>query len=132
LNIVYDMKITIGKYKGKSVEYLMINQPDYIKWILEQHDVSGELATIQKHISQLIRKFDKKPFKGQSCSSNECNKSATKFTINKQNLDPYWWCDACEPKYPDISSDQLPSNIEYLSIIQHVDHRHMHTNLLFK
>ena len=37
--MVNDMKITIGKYKGKSVEYLRINQPDYIKWILAQHDV---------------------------------------------------------------------------------------------
>jgi len=115
------MKVTFGKYKGKTVEYLMINQPDYIKWILTEHEPSGDLATIQNHVLKLIRKFDKKPFIGKSCSSSNCNNTATRFTINKENLTAYWWCDSCEPKHTDIPNDQLQSPIGYKSAIKHID-----------
>jgi len=115
------MKITFGKYKGKTVEYLMINQPDYIKWILIEHEPSGDLATTQKQVSKLIRKFDKKPFIGKSCSSSNCNNSATKFTICKSNLNPHWWCNSCEPIHADITSEQLQSPVGYKSAIKHID-----------
>jgi hypothetical protein len=115
------MKITFGIHKGKTAEFLMINQPDYIKWILTQHEPSSTFATIQKHITQLIRKFDNKPFKDKSCSSNNCNHSATKFTICESDLNPHWWCNSCEPIHADIPNDQLQSPVGYMSAIKHID-----------
>ncbi len=115
------MQVTFGKHAGKSVELLMLKEPSYIKWILDQQSPTGSMAKVKSHIQKLVQVFDKKPFTGKQCWAKTCKKLATRFTIYLDNLDPYWWCNACDPYQTGANSGKLQSPIDYRSALQHVE-----------
>lgn len=115
------MQVTFGKHAGKSVELLMIKEPGYVKWVLEQQSPTGAMAKVKSYIQQLIKTFDAKPFIGKECWAKSCNKSATRFTVYLDNIDPYWWCGTCDPYQTGANSGKLQSPIGYTSALEHVE-----------
>lgn len=115
------VQVTFGKHSGKSVELLMLKEPSYIKWVLEQKSPTGSMANIKSHIEHLIQVFDTKPFMGKNCWSKACQKQATKFTVYLDNLDPHWWCSECNPYQTGANSGKLQSPIDYRSALFHVE-----------
>lgn len=91
------MIITIGKeHKGKSVEIVVLKEPDYTMWVLHKEDAGQQLAFIQKEVRRLISIFDSKPF---TCKCYGCQRStATRFSLAHPSPSPYWWCDKCSPR----------------------------------
>jgi hypothetical protein len=115
------MKVMFGKHLGESVELLMLKEPDYIKWILDQKSPTGAMVNVKTYIQKLIKIFDDKPFVGKQCWSKICQNPATKFTVYLDNLAPYWWCDTCDPYQTGANSGKLQSPIDYQSALQHVE-----------
>lgn len=115
------MQVEFGKHVGKSVEFLMLKEPSYIKWVLEQQSPTGAMAKVKSYIQQLIEIFDKKPFTGKQCCAKKCKQPATRFTVYLDNLDPCWWCNTCDPYQKGANSGKLQSPINYRSALQHVE-----------
>jgi hypothetical protein len=106
---------------GKSVELLMLKEPSYIKWILEQESPRGMMASVQVHIKHLALLFDQKPFTGEHCYSKTCGKQATLFTLYLDNLLPHWWCSTCDPYQTGANEGKLQSPMGYLQALRHVE-----------
>jgi uncharacterized protein (DUF3820 family) len=88
------MIIPFGKYRGKSVEWLVLNRPDYVKWVLEQPAPTGPLAALKADALRLVSIFDAKPI---VTLCKNCQKTATRFTGYAGN--PYMfyaWCETCD------------------------------------
>ena len=99
----------------------MLKEPSHIKWVLDQQSPTGAMAKVKSHIQQLIQVFDTKPFTGKQCWAKACKKPATRFTVYLDNLDPYWWCHACDPYQTGANSGKLQAPIDYRSALQHVE-----------
>jgi hypothetical protein len=91
------MIIPIGKHKGKSVEWLVLNKPDYVKWVLELPAPYGALAAIKSQALRLISLFDSKHIV-KPCTNRNCSRAAIQFSGYKGNPWCYYaWCDTCDP-----------------------------------
>jgi len=89
------MKLTFGKHKGKSVETIVLKNPDYAMWLLSKTDAGEPLSHIRKEIARLIRVFDSKSF---VCKCYGCYETATRFSLAHPSPSAYWWCDKCSPR----------------------------------
>ena len=91
------MIITIGKYKGKSVSEVVLKHPQYVQWVLEQTDATGQLKTIRNEMIRLISIFDSKTFT-KKCRTENCDQPATRCSVYGEDyIGLYWWCDKCDP-----------------------------------
>lgn len=90
------MKLTFGKHKGKSVEIVVLKEPEYAMWILSKEDADEPLAHIRKEVQRLINVFDSKPFarKCYGCS----RRTTTRVSLAPPSPSAYWWCDECNPR----------------------------------
>jgi hypothetical protein len=86
------MRFTVGEHTGRSVETVVLKEPDYVMWMLNK-DVQGPLAYIKNEVRRLIEIFDSKPF---TCPCR-CGKTATRFSLAPPSPLLYWWCDECDP-----------------------------------
>jgi len=116
------MKITFGKYIGKAMEMLVLKVPEYVAWMLEQHAApSSQMAKAQDEAKRLIIKFDDKPFM-KKCSGKNCNETATRCTVYDANvLNPYWWCENCNPYQSGAAPGKLQVLTTYCQAISHVE-----------
>ena len=90
------MKLTFGKHKGKSVEIVVLKEPEYAMWILRKERAGEPLAHIRKEVRRLINVFDSKPF---TCKCYGCHgNTATRFSLAHPSPSAYWWCDECNPR----------------------------------
>jgi hypothetical protein len=91
------MIIDFGKYQGKSVEWLVLNAPDYLKWVLELAAPTGGLVAVKAEALRLISLFDRKQIL-KSCLGRGCAKTATQLSGYQGNsYSMYAWCDTCDP-----------------------------------
>jgi hypothetical protein len=89
------MIITFGEYRGRSVEWLVLKRPDYVKWILDQPAPTWPLAGVKSEALRLISIFDAKPIL-KPC--NGCSRTAIRFTGYQGNPWCYYaWCETCDP-----------------------------------
>ena len=84
------------KHAGKSVEFLVLKEPDYVKWILDSDDITGPLLSVKNEMLRLIEIFDRKAII-KKCEGQNCDKGATRASLYKNNTSPMWWCDDCDP-----------------------------------
>ena len=113
------MLVTFGKHDGKSVEWLVLKESDYIKWILSQ-SASGKILQIQKHAAALVKKFDAKPLLNQ-CRAEDCSEKAIRATVYLDNLLPEWWCAECNPYQLGANAGKLQSISTYSQALTHVE-----------
>ncbi len=90
------MIIPIGKHSGKSVEWLVLNRPDYVKWVLKEPTRPGSgLASVKAESLRLISLVDEKPII-KPC--HNCSNTATRFTGYQENSYTFYaWCETCDP-----------------------------------
>jgi len=85
------------KHNGKSVDEVMLKDPGYVKWVLENSNAAGQLKEIRNEMLTLIDIFNSKHFT-KKCAGNNCGKISTRCTAYKDNFQIlYWWCDNCNP-----------------------------------
>jgi len=113
------MLVPIGKHKGKSAELLVLKEPDYVRWLLQQK-ASNHLQALQEEAKRLIKKFDQKPFQVE-CEGNACSAQATRLSMYGNKLSPYWWCDDCDPYQRGAISGMLQIFRDYSIAWSHVE-----------
>lgn len=92
------MRVPFGKYAGKSTEILVLKHPDYAFSILGEREATGHFHDIQVEIRRLIQLFDQKPIlRPCMCGPCMCGRCATRGTVYKRTVQPYWWCENCDP-----------------------------------
>lgn len=114
------MEVQFGKHAGKSLELIVLKEPDYLTWMLGQSDATGAMKHAQKEAERLITIFDKKPFI-KTCEGNSCGKPSTRCTVYTNNVrTPYWWCADCDPYQSGANRGKLYSVSTYRQALQHV------------
>lgn len=116
------MKIGFGKHAGKTIELLVLKEPDYIAWMLAQETRAGSsMENAQMEANRLIAMFDRKPYI-KKCFGRNCTQTATCCTVYNSNvLSPYWWCDNCSPYQSGASPGKLFVLRTYSEAISHAD-----------
>lgn len=115
-----NMILTVGKHRGKSVEEVVLKDPSYIAWMLSQADPSEALAQACDEARQLIGTFNGKPFV-KKCSGDGCDEMATRCTVYGPNVNPWYWCDKCDPYAAGATRGNLSEIRTYWDAIQHVN-----------
>jgi hypothetical protein len=112
------MKIQHGKHIGKSIELVMLKDPNYIEWILNEPNPNGWLITVKREILRLIDLFDRKPFIRKCTGCKE--KVAIRASLCDDNPIPWWWCNDCEPNLSEILKGRIHFVITYTQALDHI------------
>lgn len=113
------MLINAGKYAGKTVELIVLTEPQYVYWLLNK-DVSGPILKIKSHAQSLIDRFDAKPILNKICNAPTCSAEAKKMSLTVGSLNPYWWCSSCDPYSIGASYGTLQVVGTYRQALDHV------------
>jgi len=115
------MLVTFGKHQGKAVETLLLKEPDYIKWVLEQPSPSGGLGRVQAEVLRLIAIFDRKPILG-TCYKHSCNQPPIRFSAYAGNSEMlYQWCGTCDPYEAGAMNGKLAEIKTYREALRHIE-----------
>ncbi len=86
------MEITFGKHAGKSLELLILKEPTYIAWMLNQLNASGDMKHAQEKAKHLIAVFNAKPVLKDCFGKPALAHKATRCTVYESNVTvPHWW-----------------------------------------
>lgn len=89
------MMIHFGKHKGKTTEEVVLKEPKYVAWILDQTVMNGPMAKIRPEIKRLVAHFDAKPIQ-ERCF--RCARPATRYTGGRMASSAKYWCESCDPE----------------------------------
>jgi len=112
------MIIAFGKHDGESVIEVVLKNPEYVNWVLENTDATGQLRVIRNEMLRFIDIFNSKPFT-QKCwgNSHNCDKPATRCTTHREDCFALqWWCDECNP----YQNGASPGTLYVISTYQNV------------
>lgn len=113
------MLLTFGKHQGSTVAEIVLKESDYLIWMLGQQNPTGPMAQACAEARRLIAIFDDKPFLHQ-CMGHDCDAQATRITVYGQNIQPVYWCDACDPYSMGAASGKIQAIKRYCDAVQHV------------
>jgi hypothetical protein len=114
------MQVTFGKHHGKYLTTLILKEPNYVKWVLEQTAAAGPLAQVKAEVERLVSIFDDKPIT-QGCYGRNCNKQAVKFSAYVGSPSPLCtWYDSCNPYHRGALDGKLVELKTYRKALQHV------------
>ncbi len=113
------MRIDFGIHNGKSVELVVLKDPGYVKWVLEETRPSRGLLLLREEISRLLKIFDEKPILAR-CNGRGCNNKATRVSVYRRSVDPSWWCDNCFPSQQSAFEDKPRMISTYKDALNHV------------
>lgn len=113
------MVVGFGKYTGRTVEYIVIREPGYIRWMFEEVKADGVLQKVKTEAQRLITRFDIKPFT-QNCNAHECHSCASRFSVYIGNCVPFFWCDECDPYQAGAIDGKLRILRSYWDAVGHV------------
>ncbi|NJL91944.1 MAG: hypothetical protein HC916_20815 [Coleofasciculaceae cyanobacterium SM2_1_6] len=115
------MQIEIGQHKGKTIMTLVLKEPSYIQWILEQSNATGDLLKIRNEVGRLLEIFDSKPILSKCCG-RQCKNKSVKFTGYVGNpFLIYEWCDECDPYDAGASFGRLVEMNNYQQALNYVE-----------
>lgn len=111
------MAITFGKHKGTTEEIAVFRWPDYVSWVLAQPNPTGPMIPLAARFRTLIDAVDRKPFL-KRCHG--CGKPATRFSLYRNDVSPYWWCNDCDPYSSGAIEGRLSVGRSYRDALNHV------------
>jgi hypothetical protein len=112
--------ITFGKYKGETIAKLILKEPGYVKWMLEESDASGPMARVVAEVKRLIKVFDEKPLI-VSCSGSRCQRRATRCSAYRGSPDLLQWCDECDMYDAGAVGGRLTEVRTYRDALKHIE-----------
>ena len=98
------MIVLFGRHWGRTVEEVVLKDPCYISWAMNQREPDERFAAFCEEASRLIGIFDWMPFI-QKC--NSCDRVATRCTLYRNSPRPVFWCDQCNPSTAGASPGNL-------------------------
>jgi len=115
------MQILFGKHYGKSLELLLLKQPDYVAWMLSQRGAHGVMKRAQTEAKHLVARFNAKSLLKKCFSKEGSEQAATRCTVYGENaLVPYWWCSSCNPYQSGANAGKLQAVATYEEALDHV------------
>jgi hypothetical protein len=114
------MLISFGKHRGRSVETLVLKEPDYVQWMLSQQDPSDAFAEACEHACLLIERFDAKPLRGL-CSSPGCERPPAFASVAANGYRPVWCCELCDPFSPGDARGKFRIVRTFWDAVAHID-----------
>lgn len=91
------MRITSGRHKGKSLELIVLKDPEFIWDLLSSEAKDEKQRRFRTEASRLVATFNRRAFCVR-CVGRDCARLATRFTIYMSEVHaPWWWCDTCDP-----------------------------------
>ena len=112
------MIINFGKYAGKSVEFLVLKAPDYVKWVLNSDGITGPLLSVKEEMCKLIEIFDRKPFLRKCTGCKE--RIAVRASFCDDNPVPWYWCSECEPDPIETRKGRIHFVVTYTQALDHI------------
>jgi hypothetical protein len=112
------MKAPLGKHKDKLMDVIILKEPSYVSWLLDQSAAGGLLA-MKNEAKSLISKFDNKRYTVM-CSGHDCMSSATRLSVYLDNVTPFWWCNHCDPYEKGANPGKLQIFSKYSDALHHV------------
>lgn len=112
------MLVTFGRKKGELVEKLLIDDPGYVRWMLDQQSPSRPMAAVVRHISKCLGNFNARKFV-RTCAAKKCGKTATRASLYAGVPSPMFWCETCDP-YQAGASGGLVIVKTYEAAVAHV------------
>ncbi|MDI3091489.1 hypothetical protein QJ133_10145 [Priestia megaterium] len=90
------MNFNFGKYKKKPIAWVMIENPTYLNWIL--NNAFKKYSKEYTFTSNIIKKFDNMPLKNVKCVVSNCENPVNHLTLyNGIHNGNYWFCTKCDP-----------------------------------
>jgi hypothetical protein len=114
------MKFSVGKHSGKDTRYVLLKDPDYVRWTLNQANLSGGLLAARKDLQLKKAQFDAKPFVAK-CFGN-CKKPSTRASVYLGSPDLFVWCDSCDPYSRGALQGKLDIVRSYDDALKHVEY----------
>jgi len=115
------MQVGVGKYSDKSVALVVLKKSEYVKWLLENPGISGQLAKVKTEAGRLISIFDAKPIK-KNCGGHNCQNQAVRFSAyHGGQVDLYAWCDTCDECQAGAGRSKLSIVKTYMEALEHID-----------
>lgn len=112
------MNMTFGKYSGKPVAWVLLQDSSYFSWMRAQGmDKRREYI----FALDLVKRLDKMPFVNARChGSKGCSNEVSQLTLYKGQFNgAYWFCEECDPYNMGAVSGALSSVRTVASILQH-------------
>lgn len=119
------MNVGFGTYKDVDVRRLLLQHPDYVKWVLKEAK-GGQLAALAADLRRYIQVFDAKTFVEQ-CMGRRAGarcarpvKCGTAYHSHSGlSVDLFWWCDTCDPYQSGAGATLIPVSTysEALSVV---------------
>jgi hypothetical protein len=108
------MDMATGKHAGKSIEEILVKQPDYALWYM------GELPASKagKELRRLEKLLDARPF-ATKCQG--CSEKAARATGYWGSPTLYFWCTTCNPYMLGASQGKLRVIKTYRECLEHID-----------
>jgi len=114
------MLMQFGKHQGRSLELMVLTDPDYVRWILTQTADSRNFSYLQQDVRRLIDRFDAIPFR-ERCRGSDCGRPATRASVSRGNIGLVCWCDDCDPYQQGAGPGHLQIIARYFDALSHVD-----------
>lgn len=91
----WDTPVNFGRYRDKTYVWVLINKPDYVRWLYAQTHDSENIYLAQGTLDILIGYLDEHPFL-QCCAV--CRSSPTTYATWYRDT-PFlmFWCASCNP-----------------------------------
>lgn len=114
------LTLTFGKHKGETIGKLILKEPGYIKWMLEEPDASGPMAKAAADARRLIKRFDDNALT-VPCSGSRCQRPATRCSAYRGSPDLLAWCDECDIYGAGAVDGRLTEVRTYAEALRHID-----------
>jgi hypothetical protein len=109
-----------GKHKDLQIERVMVDEPAYVLWMLNQDDASGSLARARLHIEARIRSFDARRFVNK-CHVSGCTRPVKRYSLTSDIVAPYFWCKSCDPYSSGVAVGLRILKGGYLEALRYVE-----------
>jgi len=117
-----NLKMPMGKHKGRGVWDVMLRNPDFIAWLKEHH--WDGFQWLYEGIAELVAEFDEAPFSEVSCAGDvdgcPCTNPVTRFSIYQKTSVPVFWCEDCDPCQLGAGKAKLSVGRTYYGALNHV------------
>jgi hypothetical protein len=115
----FQVKIRFGKHIGEDTESVMLDDPEYVRWALNQTPTTDAFVLLVHEFEGLVEHFDSIPIVAR-CRGEHCGHIATCCTLHRGSATPHFWCDACDPVARGIGRTKLVQVDCYLDACDYV------------
>lgn len=98
------MRLSFGKFKGYSLERVLLTEPSYTFWMLNVENPDRYFKSIRNEIYRLIGIFDQKPML-EKCE--DCGQMSTRLSITRGGHEVFYWCDDCRPRSLEFCGEKI-------------------------